>query len=86
MTTSKITELIGIDVPTLQKWLSEAQAALHSFRVGQKEVTVEITGGGQHRSVTFDKTNIAQLSIWISQLQRALGMRPRRRSALSVSF
>lgn len=81
--------LAGLDPATLQTWLSQAQSALNDLNLGQRSVTVEITGGGQHRSVTYrnDPDSLAMLNAWILQLQRALNIRGRsRRRAIGVSF
>lgn len=79
--------LTGVDRATLQVWLSEAQSALKTLAMGQREITVIVTGGGQHREVTFDRNqnSMAQLRAWIGELQRALGIGGRRR-AIPVSF
>lgn len=78
--------LTGVDKATARQWLARAQDAYNRLSIGEKEVTVEVTGGGQHRSVTFDKTNIAQLTIWIRKLQKAAGYSVPRRRATAVYF
>lgn len=77
----------GVDQATLRLWLTQAQNARAEIMTGSKPVTVTVTGGGQHREVTYrnDPNSIANLSAWIIQLQAALGMRPRRR-AMNISF
>lgn len=79
--------LTGIDRPTLQGWLRDAQSALNTLALGQREITVIVTGGGQHREVTFERNqnSMAQLRAWIGELQRALGIGGQRR-AIPVSF
>jgi hypothetical protein len=79
--------LAGVDRDTLQAWLTSAQSALNTLALGQKEITVIVTGGGQHREVTFERNpnSMAQLRAWIGELQRALGTGGRRR-AIAVSF
>lgn len=79
--------LAGVDRAILQCWLRDAQGALHSLAMGQREITVVVTGGGQHREVTFERNqnSMAQLRAWIGELQRALGIGGRRR-AIPVSF
>jgi hypothetical protein len=74
------TVLAGVDNTTLQTWLSQAQAALNALVTGQQAVTVTVTGGGQHREVSFNKTNQANLIAWINMLQAQLGIKrtPRR--------
>lgn len=70
--------LAGVDPATLQSWLTQAQMALMSLNTGQKVVTVEVTGGGQHRSVTYrnDANGLSQLAEWIRLLQAQLGIIP----------
>lgn len=77
--------LQGLDQATLQKMLADAQQALANVMTGKQVEVVQVTGGGQHREVTYNKVNVAGLYSWIAQLQLALGLRPRR-SALAVSF
>jgi hypothetical protein len=78
--------LAGVDTTTLQSWLTNAQAALARVSTGQQEETVIVTGGGQHREVTFSKTNMGDLVRWIMMLQQALGTCGGRRRAFGVSF
>jgi hypothetical protein len=78
--------LTGIDAATKQVWLTQAQNALQNLNIGQRAVTVIVTGGGQHREVTFDKMAIPQLRLWIAELQRSLGLNPRPRRAIAISF
>ena len=78
--------LAGVDTATLQGWLSDAQAALAKFSTGAQEVTIIVTGGGQHREVTFAKPDMGSLSNWIRMLQAQLGLITRPRSAISVRF
>lgn len=78
--------LAGVDTATLQGWLADAQAALARFSTGAQEVTVIVTGGGQHREVTFAKTEMATLTQWIKTLQAQLGIITRPRRAIGVSF
>jgi hypothetical protein len=68
------TPLAGVATVTLQSWLSDAQAALAALNTGRREVTVIVTGGGQHREVTFQKTDQAALLNWIRMLQAQLGI------------
>ncbi len=78
--------LAGLDNATLQKMLTEAQLALSRFSTGAQEQTVVVTGGGQHREVTFAKTDMATLVQWIKLLQAQLGIVCRPRRAFPVSF
>lgn len=74
-----------IDTATLVVWLAQARQAKADLMTGGKPVSLEVTGGGQHRSVTFSKTNLSDLNAWIMDIQRALGRGPRR-SAIDVTF
>lgn len=79
--------LAGVDAQTLQTWLSAAQTALMKLNMpGSTVVTVEVTGGGQHRAVTFrnDPNGLSQLQEWIRLLQAQLGViaSPRRRGRI----
>lgn len=81
--------LAGLDQATLQAWLAQAQAALNTLMQGQRVVTVTVTGGGQHREVTYrnDPNSLAMLNAWILQLQRQLRIPGRsRRRAIGVRF
>lgn len=81
--------LAGLDPATLQTWLTQAQTALAALNSGQRVVTVTVTGGGQHREVTYrnDPNSLAMLNAWIIQLQGQLGIRGRsRRRAIGVRF
>lgn len=80
------TVLAGVDDATLRQWLAEAQAALASLNTGRREVTVIVTGGGQHREVTFDKTSQAQLINWIRMLQTQLGIVPQSRRPIWTRY
>lgn len=68
--------LAGVDPALLRTWLTQAQSALMSLNTGQRVVTVQVTGGGQHREVTYrnDPNSLAQLQEWIRLLQAQLGI------------
>lgn len=78
--------LAGVDTVTLQGWLSDAQAALAKLSTGTQEVTIIVTGGGQHREVTYARPDMGALSNWIRMLQAQLGIITRPRRAIGVSF
>lgn len=78
--------LAGIDPTTLQTWLLQAQTALQNLKVGGLPQTVTVTGGGQHREVTFTKASVGDLTQWILELQAALGMRRKARRAFTFRF
>ena len=81
--------LAGTDPALLRTWLTQAQAALASLNMGQRVVTVQVTGGGQHREVTYrnDPNSLSQLMEWIRLLQAQLGIipAPRRRARLTFN-
>ncbi|MCP4352300.1 MAG: phage tail protein [Desulfobacterales bacterium] len=68
------------DNTVLQTRLEEAEAALHDLSLGDKAVTVSVSG----KSVTFTPANIGGLRAYISELQSKLGIK--RRSARRVMF
>lgn len=74
-----------VDQATLTAWLAQARQAKVDLITGNKPITVEVTGGGQHRSVTYSKADMAALDAWIMEIKLALGIAPRR-SAIAVSF
>ena len=78
--------LAGVDTTALQGWLSDAQAALAALNTGQREITIIVTGGGQHREVTFQKTDTAALANWIRTLQAQLGIIPAPRTRARITF
>lgn len=80
------TVLAGLDSGTLTTWLNQAQAALQALNLGQREVHVAITGGGQHREVSFQKADQGSLVQWIKLLQAQLGLIRRPRRAIGVTF
>ena len=78
--------LMGIDQVTLQRWLSDAQAAYAQLMTGARAVQVSFgAGDGGHKAVSYTRTNAAQLLMWIQQLQQALGNVPPRR-VIGVRF
>lgn len=78
--------LAGVDTATLQGWLADAQSALARLSTGAQEVTVIVTGGGQHREVTFAKPDMGALTQWIRMLQAQLGIIHNGRRAIAVRF
>jgi hypothetical protein len=74
-----------VDQATLTAWLAQALQAKADLMTGSKPVTIEVTGGGQHRSVTYAKTDLSSLNAWIMDIRQALGTGPRR-SAIAVTF
>jgi hypothetical protein len=72
----------------LQAALTKAQAALIALRTGTKVISIAYAQGEGSRSTTFDKTDIAQLRLFINELVRALnpGIRMRRRRYITPMF
>jgi hypothetical protein len=73
------TILAGVDNATLKKWLTDAQNALNSLMLGTKAIEVTYTQGDGQRSVTYTRTNMQQLTMWIGQIQAQLGVTHGRR-------
>jgi gpW protein len=70
------TILAGQPRPTLQLWLTQAQAAYMQLVTGGKPVSVAYDG----KSVTYTAANQADLAQWIGLLQRQLGINRGRRA------
>ena len=69
------TSLAGVSTVTLQAWLATAQQAMADLMTGNKPVVVQYSqGGSSQKSVTYQKTDMQQLTMWISQLQIQLGI------------
>lgn len=75
----------GVTSAALQQMLTEAQTALHALVTGTKPQVVIYNNGAGQKSVTYTKTNMDDLRTHINELQRALGITPRRR-ALAIGF
>lgn len=78
--------LAGISQQTLQTWLLQAQTALQQVNTGGMAKTVVVTGGGQHREVTFNQSNVGNLTLWINELNAALGNRRHARRPITFRF
>lgn len=78
-------EFIGVDMATLQSWLTSAQQALQDLTVGGKPEAVAYGQGDGTKSVTYTRAEIGQLQQRIRQLARALGLVGSRR-AIGVRF
>jgi hypothetical protein len=76
----------GLDTATLQAALSSAQAALIALDSGKQTVNVQVTGGGQHREVTFAKIDRGGLVNLIRQLQAQLGIIAAPRTRARIRF
>lgn len=71
-TTDLSSPYYGMSDAQLQAALTSAQQALIDLRTGKKVATVSYAQGGGSRSATFEKTDIANLRMLISDLQQAL--------------
>lgn len=77
--------LAGVLPATLTAWRGEAQAALHALRTGAKVVKVSYAQGDGNRAVEYTPADEPKLVAHIDDLNRALGIRSRRR-AMAVGF
>lgn len=87
-TTDLCSPLYGMTDAQLQAALTSAQQAYVDLRTGDKAVTVSYAQGDGSRSVTFQQTNMANLRLFIADLQAALnpGVRPCRRRRMVPLF
>lgn len=74
--------LAGVDVATLQAWLDAARQARHDLMLGQKPEAVAYAQGDGSKSVTYTKADLGQLSVYIAQIEKALGLGRRRASGV----
>ncbi len=68
------TILAGMTDDQLRAWLASAQQAYFDFMTGGKPVEVTYTQGDGQKSVTYNKANIAGLTMLIKQIQIQLGI------------
>ncbi|MBN9143745.1 MULTISPECIES: gpW family head-tail joining protein [unclassified Novosphingobium] len=78
--------LAGMDTSVLQARLAQMQQDYLDLMSGAKVVSASYTQGEGGKSVTYDRTNIAQLTIAIRQLQAQLGIICSPRRAIGVRF
>jgi hypothetical protein len=64
----------GMSTAQLQDALTKAQTAYIALSTGSQGESFSYTQGDGNKSVTYTRTNIAQLSALIRQLQQALGI------------
>jgi hypothetical protein len=74
----------GMSQPALQAALGRAQQAMIDLGTGVNTTTVTYSMAGEQRSVTYTRANMPELRMLIQDLQRALGISPRR--GLRFSF
>ena len=78
--------LAGMTPAQLQTSLSSLQTAMIELAAGGKPQTVEMTGGGQHRAVTFNKADITQMQYLIRLIQAQLGIIEAPRMGVRIGF
>ncbi|WCT78659.1 gpW family head-tail joining protein [Novosphingobium humi] len=78
--------LAGMDTSVLQARLAQMQQDYLDLMSGAKVVSASYTQGEGGKSVTYDRTNIAQLTMAIRQLQAQLGIIRSPRRAIGVRF
>ena len=78
--------LAGMDTSILQSRLTQMQQDYLDLMSGAKMISASYTQGEGGKSVSYDRTNIAQLSAAIRQLQAQLGIIDRPRRAIGVRF
>jgi hypothetical protein len=89
MATSDInSSLYGMTDAQLQAALTAAQQALIQLRTGSKVVSLSYAQGEGSRSATFAQTDLANLRMFITDLQQALnpGVQLRRRRPMRAYF
>jgi len=68
--------LAGMTPEQLKSAMAEAQEAYTELQTGNKGVSFSYAQGDGTRSVTFQGTSLANLQVFIRQLQQALGICP----------
>lgn len=79
MTCATSGPFVGMTTQQLQAALGAAQQAYTELLTGRRGVTFSYDQGSGNKSVTYQATSPEQLSMFIAQLQRALGIGGRRR-------
>jgi len=72
--------LTGMTQAQLQAALTQAQTAYTALMTGSKGETFSYAQGEGSKSVTYTRANVANLTYFIAEIQRALGIRGRRRA------
>jgi hypothetical protein len=78
--------LAGMDDSVLRARLAQMQQDYLDLSSGRKTVSGAYAQGDGSKSVTYDRTNIAQLIQAIRQLQAQLGLIDNPRRAIGVRF
>jgi gpW len=76
----------GMTPAQLQAAIASAQAAYIELMSGQKVASLSYAQGDGAKTITYEKTNIAALQMFIKQLQMQLGVPVSRRRAVGFRF
>jgi len=76
----------GMSTAQLQAALAEAQQALIQLSTGAKGVTFSYAQGDGVKTVSYQPTSVAQLTMLIRQLQQALGLAGARRRPMRMLY
>lgn len=69
----------GMTEAQLRALLAQAQAAYGQLMMGSKAVTLSYASGDGTKSVTYQAASLANLQVYMMQIQQALGLCGRRR-------
>ena len=78
--------LAGMDQPALRTALSAAQQALIRLQMGEARVSLTYGQGDGNKSVTYQQTDLPQLTNLIQTLQHQLGINPKPRRVIRPRF
>lgn len=76
----------GMSRTTLQANLEAAQVALAQLNLGGKVATVSVSQADGSRTVSYQVTNLGQLTAWIRLLQAGLGINVMGRRPVRFNF
>jgi hypothetical protein len=79
-------DLAGVPHATLQRWLGEAQEALHQLSIGGLPQALSYGQGESTKSVTYTRAEMASLRAHIASLKAQLGIHDRSRRAIRPIF
>jgi len=86
MQTPKSGPLAGMSRDQLTAMLASAQEAYTELLMGKKGVSFSYSQGDGTRSVTYQATTVANITMLISQLQKALGIVQRGRRPIRFRY
>ena len=69
---------VGVDTATLNAWLQQAQTARHELVTGRRAQMVAYGQGDGTKTVTYTRSNLADIDAYIASLMSALGLGRRR--------